>query len=395
MGVRKGPLRGLSLNVVALGLTSFFTDVSSEMIFALLPFFMVEVLQIKMAIVGLIEGAAESMASVLKVFSGWLSDKVGKRKAFAVAGYSLSTFLKPLFAFATSATHVFSIRVFDRVGKGLRTSPRDALIADSVEAGVLGKAYGLHRSMDTLGAVVGPLVAFALFPALWYRGVFLFSLLPGSIAVLVLIFLVKEGPKGLRKETKFLMDFKSLPRNLKLFILIAGLFNLSNFSYAFFLLRAGTLGVKAEVAPLLYLLFNVVYALSAYPLGAAADRIGKKLVLAFGYGMFGLTCFGFALAKNPLQAVGLFVAYGVFFAASDTLQRALVPDLGGEELRGTAFGALHSAIGFTALPSSFIAGALWQTYGPTFPFAFSGALSLFSAFLLFALLPLKPGRARS
>lgn len=394
MEEKGGFLQGLSLNVVALGLTSFFTDVSSEMIFALLPFFMVEGLQIKMAVVGLIEGAAESVASVLKVFSGWLSDKVGKRKTFAVAGYSLSAFLKPLFAFATSVLHVFSIRVFDRVGKGLRTSPRDALIADSVEAGALGKAYGLHRSMDTLGAVVGPLVAFALFPLLWYRGVFLFSLLPGAIAVLILIFLVKEKPKGLRKETKFLMDFKSLPRSLKLFILIAGLFNLSNFSYAFFLLRAGTLGVKAGAAPLLYLLFNVVYALSAYPLGAAADRIGKKLVLGFGYGMFGLTCFGFALAKNSLQAVGLFVAYGVFFAASDTLQRALVPDLGGQELRGTAFGALHSAIGFTALPSSFIAGTLWQTYGPTFPFAFSGALSLFSAFLL-ALLPLKPSRARS
>ena len=185
-------MSGITFNVLVLGATSLLTDVSSEMIFALLPFFMVDVLGAEMVVVGLIEGAAETTASLLRVFSGWLSDKMRRRKPLTVLGYSTSAILKPLFAFATSPVHVFIVRILDRVGKGVRTAPRDALIADSVEAKVRGKAYGFHRSMDTLGAVIGPLTAFLLFPILWYRGVFLASVFPGMAAVVLLAVLVRE-----------------------------------------------------------------------------------------------------------------------------------------------------------------------------------------------------------
>ena len=353
-------MSGLTLNVLVLGATSLLTDISSEMVFTLLPFFMVNVLSIEMAFVGLIEGAAEATSSLLKVFSGWFSDKTRKRKPLVVLGYSLSAFVKPLFALAASVSQVFMIRVLDRIGKGVRTSPRDALIADSIQPDVRGKAYGLHRSMDTIGAVLGPLLAFLLFPIIWYRGVFLVSIIPGLAAVVLLTLLMKEKKREgvVWKGSSFLSDFRSLPRDFKVYVAMVAIFTLGNFSYAFFLLRAGELGVPIMFVPLLYLLFNLVYAISALPIGTLADRIGKKPVILFGYAMFGVTCLGFAFAYSSFHAVILFVAYGVFFAVADTLQRAIVPDLVTAEFRGTAFGVLHTTIGVAAFPSSLIAGVL-------------------------------------
>ena len=377
-------MRGLSLNILALGFTSMLTDVSSEMVFTLLPFFMVNVLGLEMALVGLIEGAAEATASLLKVFSGWFSDKINQRKPFAVLGYSLSAIVKPIFGLATLPFHILAIRIIDRVGKGIRTSPRDALIANSIQPGFRGKAFGLHRSMDTIGAVIGPLLAFLLFPIIWYRGVFFASIIPGLLAVILLVFLVKEkkNPKVVKKVSSITTEFKSLPKDFKIYIVIVGIFAMSNFSYAFFLLRAGELGISARFAPLLYLLFNLVYAIFAFPIGTLADKVGKRFVLMIGYVMFGVTCFGFAIAYSPLHAIILFIAYGMFFAIVDTLQRAIVPDIIKVEHRGTAFGALHMTIGITAFISSLLAGTLWQIYGAFVPFILGAIISITSAILL-------------
>ena len=342
-----------------------------------------------MPLVGLIEGAAEATASLLKVFSGWFSDKFKKRKVFAVFGYSISTMMKPLFAFATSTPHIFAIRIFERVGKGIRTSPRDALISDSVRAEVRGKAYGLHRSMDTLGAVIGPLIAFFLFPLFRYRKVFLLSVIPAMTAVVLLITLVKEKKptRGVNKVPPLWSGFGSLSREFKIFVAIATIFTLSRFSYAFFLLRAASLGVAEEHAPLLYILFNVVYATFAFPAGTLADKIGKKTVISSGCAVFGITCTGLIYASSPLHAILLFMGYGLSYAIADAVQRAIVPDLVRPELRGTAFGILHASMGLAALPASFVAGVLWHSFGPTIPFAFGAALSLMSTVLFLVLLP--------
>ncbi len=378
----------LTVNVLALGFVSLLTDISSEMVFCLLPFFMTSVLGIEMSLVGLIEGAAEATASVLKVFSGWFSDRLKERKPLAVLGYSLSTMLKPMFAFATSSLQVLFIRILERVGKGIRTSPRDALIADSIQAEVRGKAYGLHRSMDTLGAVIGPLIAFLLFPLFGYKTIFLLSVIPAAVAVALLVTLVKErAPVGNASKTSPLWsEVRSLSREFKTFVIIATIFTLSRFSYAFFLLRATNLGLTAAHAPLLYVLFNVVYAAFAFPAGALADKIGKGKVISLGYVVFSATCVGLILASSPLHAVILFIGYGLSYAVTDAVQRAIVPDLVKPELRGTAFGVLHTSLGLAALPASVIAGALWQYFGPAIPFAFGATLSLISATLFLALL---------
>lgn len=380
---------GLTLNVVVLGFTSFLTDVSSEMIFALLPFFMVNVLGTSLPFVGLIEGAAETTASLLKVFSGWFSDRLGRRKPFAVFGYSLSAFLKPLFAFASQPVHVLLLRVSERVGKGIRTAPRDALIADSISEDIRGKAYGFHRSLDTFGAVLGPLLAFLLFPLLYYQGVFLLAFIPAALAVIILALLVKErtSPKT-GKETKItLKSFKLLDRKFMLFIFVAGLFTFSNFSYAFFLLRAQDFGLQESIAILLYLLFNVVYALSAFPMGVLSDKIGKRTVISLGYAVFGVTCLLFALGSLPWHGFILFVLYGFSFAIADTTQRAIVPDMVSPELRGVAFGTFHAIVGVVALPSSLFAGILWQLYGGAVPFMISAVISVSAAILVLLIVP--------
>lgn len=382
---------GVALNVLVLGLTSFLTDVSSEMVFALLPFFMVSALGAPLAFVGLIEGAAESTASLLKVFSGWWSDKIHRRKPFAVFGYSLSAFLKPLFAFASQPVHVLLLRVSERVGKGVRTAPRDALIADSIDENVRGKAYGLHRSFDTLGAVLGPLLAFLFFPIVYYQGVFLLSLVPALVAVIILVLFVKEkaSPKTTEKTMVTLSGFKRLDRRFMVFVLIAGVFTFSNFSYAFFLLRAKDFGLPESLAILLYLLFNIVYALSAYPMGVLADKIGKRLVISLGYAVFGVTCLLFALGSLPWHGFFLFILYGFSFAIADTAQRALVPDMVSPEQRGVAFGMFHAVVGVVAFPSSLAAGLLWQLYGSAIPFMLSAAIAIFSAILVLTVVPME------
>lgn len=375
-------------NVFRLGLTSFFTDISSEMIFPILPIFLTTVLKANMAVVGLIEGIAESTSALFRLLSGYLADKFSKKKVFVIAGYSLSTFTKPVLAIATHWTQVLGARVFDRVGKGIRTAPRDAIIASSVSTKKeRGKSFGLHRAMDSAGAVVGTLISFLIlqkFLGNAFRLIFWLSLIPGLIAILILVFGVKETNAELKK--KFDFNFKKLNPNLKRFLLVMTLFSLANFSYAFFILRAQDVGVALAVIPLVYLVYNLIYALFSIPAGRLSDRFGRKNILFAGLILFGVTALGFAFFADSLTIWFLFALYGLFMAVTDGVSRAYVSDLAPEEKRGTALGAYHMIIGITIFPANLIGGILWQKISVESAFIYAATLSIISAILLLIML---------
>jgi MFS family permease len=379
---KRGLFFGLGLNIIALGVTSFLTDVSSEMIFPLFPIFTVEVLGASTAAIGLIEGLAESTASLLRVFSGWWSDKVGRRKPFAVSGYGLSTIVKPFLALATSWPHAMGVRFTERIGKGLRTAPRDAIIADSCKPSVRGKAFGFHRTLDTFGAVVGPALAFLLLPLLGYRQVFLVATIPAAVAVLVLVLGVREVRRRQEPIRSFKVSVRSLNPSFRLYLGIATLFALGNFSWAFLILRARDLGIAAGYTILLYMFHNVIYALASTPAGMLSDRVGRRPVLALGYGVFGFTCIGFALSTSAWHAIALFATYGLFKGIVEGVQKAYVADLVAPQLRGTALGAFDTATGLALFPSSFVVGILWQTVSVQVAFSYGAALSFTAAGLL-------------
>ncbi len=381
---------GLSPNVVALGLVSLFQDISSEMIYPLLPLFLANVLGADKAIIGLIEGIAESTASLLKVFSGWLSDRSGRRKAWAVGGYSLSALVKPAVALAQAWPFVLAVRFLDRVGKGVRTAPRDALLAASSPAESRGRSFGLHRAMDTTGAIIGPLLAFVLLPVFSgnYRPVFAVTLIPGLISVALLVFLVRErhvqAPPGERQGLR--ISLAPFDRQFRLFLLAVVVFTLGNSSDAFLLLRADATGVPSVQIPLLWLVFNIVYALASTPAGALSDRIGRRGVIVGGYAVFALVYLGFARATTAWHIWLLFAAYGLYYGLTEGVQRAYAADLVPDHLRGTAFGVYHTLTGLALLPASLVAGWLWQTIGVPAPFFYGAVMSgLAVAIFVFAL----------
>ncbi|MBD3355471.1 MFS transporter [Candidatus Woesearchaeota archaeon] len=374
-------------NVFRLGLTSLFTDISSEMIFPVLPLFLTTVLNAPMSIVGLIEGIAEATASFLKLASGWFSDKFGKKKSIVIGGYSLSTITKPILAVASHWTHVLGVRFFDRVGKGIRDSPRDALLAASVNKKTRGKSFGLHRALDTTGAIIGTIIAFLLlrlYSGDSFRLIFLLSFIPGVIAVLILIFGVKE--KDHKKDHKFKFNFSKLNSNLKKFLFIIVIFNLANFSYAFFLLRAKNIGVLISLIPLIYLVYNLMYAFFSVPAGKISDKIGRKPVLFSGFLLFGLTALGFAFIANRITIWILFGLYGLFMAITEGVSRAFVSDLSNKNIRGTALGTYHMLVGLTVFPANLIGGFLWDAINVQSPFIYAAALSILSSFLLLFLI---------
>lgn len=381
---------GLSLNVVALGLVSLFTDISTEMILGILPLFLVYDLGASAAILGVIEGIAESTASLLKMASGWLSDRYGKRKPWITLGYSFSTFIKPALAISTNWLQVLGLRFLDRAGKGVRTSPRDALIADSTPSEAIGRGFGLHRALDTTGAFVGPLLTSILLPIYLYRGVFAWSFLPGLIGVLLLVFLVRDRPQMASKGLKLIVGIRGLPRRFRRYLVAVLLFGLGNFSFSFFILagnfllspKFGEVGASQYVV-LLYAMMNAVYALASLPIGILSDKIGKRGILSVGYATFGLTCIGFALVSGDLLAVAvLFIAAGLFMAMVDTMERAYAADLIPPELRGTGYGALHTVNGVADLPASITAGILWSFFSPLTAFAYGAMLSISAAIVL-------------
>jgi len=377
---RDGLVFGVSLNVLVLGIVSLFADMSTEMIYPLIPLFLVSVLGATFIDVGLIEGVAESTASILKIVSGYLSDRFGKRKPLVYSGYAIAAIAKPLLAFTTGWQQVLAIRFLDRLGKGVRDSARDAIVSESKSLGV-GRSFGIQRSLDTLGAVIGPLIAVALFGILSFRGLFLLAFIPAILATALVVFFVKETAVGSRSKQSYKVSFRSFDANFRIFLLGLGLFFVGNSSDAFLFLRAQNLGVPTLVVPLLYLLMNVVYAVFAFPFGIISDKIGRKAVLLMGFAIFFIVYLGFAFASSALVLWVLFPVYGLYYGLTDGVSKALVSDLAPPHLKATAFGTYYFVVGVVALPASLIAGTLWQTVGPTFAFLY-GAFMAVAAFLI-------------
>ncbi len=390
-------IKNLPPNLWAVSITSFLMDISSEMVINILPLFLFSVLGVKTNIIGIIEGIAEATASILKVFSGWLSDKMRSRKWLAVLGYGLSAIVKSLFYFANSWSAVAAIRWGDRVGKGIRTAPRDALVADTVKPEQRGLAFGLHRAADTAGAMLGILIAILV---VWrvqatgiglqentFRTIVLISIIPAVLAVLALIFGTHEVKvEGVRQAPK--ISFKGLGKNFLVFMLIVGIFDLGNSSDAFLVLRAQERGMSVLNILIMLAVFNLVYALVSTPAGGLSDRIGRRKVIIGGWIIYALIYLGFALAKNVTHVFLLYVAYGVYYGMAYGTAKAMIGDLVPEEMRGTAFGTYNAVLGILDFPASMIAGFLWSGvgkwagFGASAPFYF-GAIMATLAILLF------------
>ncbi|HEY3363500.1 MAG TPA: MFS transporter [Symbiobacteriaceae bacterium] len=377
----------LRSNVWIAGFVSLFTDISSEMLVPVLPLFLVNVLGAPIRAIGLIEGLAETTASLMKALSGWLSDRMGRRKPLMVLGYSLSNVLKPLLGFTAGWGQVLTIRVADRFGKGVRGAPRDALIADSTEPAERGRAFGLHRAMDTIGAAIGPLMAFAILQK-WpeqYRHVFWWAIVPGLLAVVAVLF-VRESGSGVAKTGPVLRNWSlslgALSPRLRRFILVGVLFAVGNSSDAFLILRAQNLGLATALVPLAYFAFNASYAVLSYPLGALSDKVGRKPVMVGGFAAFAVIYFGFGWAMKAWMAWPLFLFYGLYYAGTEGIQKAYITDHADPERRGTAIGVYNALTGLMALPASFAAGLLWDSVGPWAPFYLGSVTAAVSALLL-------------
>lgn len=385
---------GFPRNVFFLGLVSLFMDVSSEMIHPLIPLFLSETLHTSKIFIGIIEGIAESTASILKVFSGWFSDKIGRRKPIIFWGYGISVFSRPILATASSWIHVLIYRFTDRIGKGVRTAPRDAIIADSADKSILAKSFGFHRSMDTIGAVVGPSMAFFLLSIFHNRvqSVFWFSLIPGLFALISILLFVKDVRPECKME-KVKINLRSIDRRFRIFLLISALFTLGKTTEAFLVLRANEIGISISTIPLLYLTFNIVSATLSTPAGVLADRIGKKKTIMMSYLFLSILFIGFATAITPSHIWSLFIGYGIFVAMNEGIQRAFVATLVRPEIKATGYGIYHTTVGLAALPSGIISGMLWQNIGSYALFYFGTVTSLVS-FVLFAIFLYKPDKAK-
>jgi MFS family permease len=394
---QRATIRQLPRNVWAVGLTSFFMDTSSEMVLNILPLFLANVLGVQTSIIGLIEGVAEATASILKLFSGWLSDKMGGRKWLAVLGYGLSAASKPFFYFASTWEMVAAVRWVDRVGKGIRTAPRDALVADSVTKETRGLAFGFHRALDTAGAMVGIAIAALV---VWlaqkntvdlsrstFQTVVLISLLPALLAVLSLALGAKDVPvKGQRAAPKF--SLRGMGKPFIIFLVIVGIFTLGNSADGFLVLRAQNLGISVTGILIMLMMFNLIYALVSTPAGSLSDRIGRRRLIIGGWLVYAVIYLGFAFAQAAWQVWILYVAYGLYYGMAFGTANALVADLVPDNVRGTAYGTYNATIGILAFPASLIAGLLWQGagnwagFGPSAPFLFGGILALIAASLM-------------
>ena len=393
-------IKKLPRNVWIVTATSLLTDISSEMIAYLIPLFLANVLGVRTAVIGLIDGVAETTASLLKIYSGALSDKFGKRKWLTVAGYSLSTIAKPFLYIANSWGWVLGVRFSDRVGKGIRTAPRDALVADSIEPKQRGLAFGFHRAGDTLGAFIGLGLAAAI---VWltqsqaesltvntFRIAVLVSVIPAVLAVIVLALGARDVAKA-NPSASPRLSLSGFDERFKTFLLIVVLFTLGNSSDSFIILRGQERGLNVLQVMLMVMTFNFIYAILAGPLGALSDRIGRRRLILFGWLAYGLVYLGFAFSQTGWQVWMLFGLYGIYYAATEGVAKALIADLVPEAQRGTAYGLYAAAVGLTALPASLIAGVLWQGlgswagFGASAPFAFGAAMALLAGVLFWRL----------
>lgn len=394
--------RNLPGNVFALSLVSLLNDTSSEIIYPLLPAFLFLTLGASPFYIGLIEGFAETVASVLKLFSGYLSDKFNKRKLPVFFGYALASIVRPLLAFVTSWQHVLFVRVTDRVGKGIRGTPRDAILADSVAPENRGLAFGFNRAADHLGAVIGPICAFILLSYLAgnpdeptardYRQVFLFASIPVALGLFVIVFFVKEKKHEAHAETNLTpikLSLKEFDGNFKRFLVVIALFTLSNSTDAFLLLRAEQSGIALAVLPLLWMALHLSKVIFSLIGGDLSDRIGRKTLIFSGWIIYALVYAGFAFVNQAWQAWTLFIIYGVYFGLTEGVEKALVADLVSAEKRGTAYGFYNLAFSITVLPASIIFGGIWSVidkywvgYGASTAFLISAIISICAAVLL-------------
>lgn len=397
-------IKSLPRTVWAVSLTSFLMDISSEMVINVLPLFLSNVLGVRTNIIGLIEGIAEATASVLKVFSGWISDRIGSRKWLAVFGYGLSALSKPFFWFANSWKFVAGIRWADRVGKGIRTAPRDALIADNVQGPHRGLAFGLHRAADTAGAMIGLLTsAFLvwrlqgsnqLFQNQTFKTIVLISIVPAFLAVIALAVGAEEAKKTSAVQRPKI-TFKGLGKDFLIFLFIVGIFDLGNSSDAFLVLRAQERGMSVLQILLLLAAFNLVYALVSTPAGILSDKVGRKRMIVIGWLVYALIYLGFALAKNSVHVSLLYLMYGLYYGLTYGTAKAMVGDLVPDRLRGTAYGTYNAILGILDFPASLIAGLLWSGFGswagfgPSAPFYFGAIMALLASFGLILWKPSK------
>lgn len=378
-------------NVIVTTIGSLLTDISSEMIVYLLPLFLAGVLMTPIAFVGLIEGVAETTASFTKLFSGFISDRLGRRKGLVVAGYGLSTVAKGLLLIATAWPMAFFARFADRVGKGIRTAPRDALIADSVDEKQRGAAFGFHRAGDTFGAFAG--VGIAAF-IVWltqqqslqlsretFIAIVLVSIIPAALAVAVLALGLREI-KSNKPAIAPKLSLAGFDAPFKMLLVIVGLFTLGNSADSFIVLRAQDRGASIFTILLMVLGFNFVYMLAAQPLGRLSDTIGRKKLLIAGWALYALVYLGFAISQTALMVGALWAAYGLYYALTEGTSKAFIADLVPAHLRGTAYGLYNATVGLLALPASLIAGVLWQAFGAPAPFLFGGVMALVASVLL-------------
>jgi MFS family permease len=388
-GMSKKSLFRLNPVILVLGFVSLFTDLSSNMIIPILPLYLTTVLHVSVGSIGIIEGIAESTASILKLFSGWITDRLGKYKLLMLIGYGLSNLTKPFFALSASWSQVLIIRFSDRFGKGIRTSPRDVLVANSTSKEERGKAFGFRRAMDALGAALGPLTAFGILAVYQgnYRLVFWLSVVPGVLAVLLIIFFLKEKNRSetILQANLPKLGFKNLNRRFILFSVIATLFTIGNFSDAFLALRAQNVGMGPALIPLAFFALNLSSSLFSMPIGVLSDRIGRRPVLISGFLIFAALYFGFGITNTISWMWGLFVLYGLYYAFTEGIQKAYIADIVDERQRGIAMGTFNAMTGLAALPASILAGLLWQTYGPLAAFSTSSVIAVIAALLMIIL----------
>lgn len=398
MAEQKGASAPLPGNVKALGVVSLLGDVASEMIYPLMPVFVTVTLGASATVLGAIEGLADSTSSLLKLASGWWADRVPKKKPIVVFGYALSALARPLVGLASASWQVLAVRMTDRTGKGIRTSPRDALLADSAAPDQRGRAYGLHRALDNVGAVLGPLVAWVLYEAMHrpIREVFLWSVVPGFLSIVVLwIFVKEERPASqvlrpaLTASTPKLGPAGELGAPFWKYIAVMFVFTLGASSDAFLLIRAQQLGVPAAMIPIIYAMFNLVKATTSTPGGTLSDRLGRRPLIVCGWALYAAVYLGFALAWSEWHAWLLFAIYGIMFGLTEGTQKALVADLVPSSRRGLAFGWFNFAIGIAALPASLLFGVVSDRVSPSAAFMMGAS---FAAIATLGLIALVPGR---
>ncbi|HOA13701.1 MAG TPA: MFS transporter [Myxococcota bacterium] len=381
-GQRKDTILGFNRNIFFVGLVSLLTDTSTKMVYSIMPMFLMSIGASKTTL-SVIEGIAESTAALVKTAAGFFSDRIGRNKPFMVVGYAITAIVTPIYAAVTSPVQVLALRFVERFGKGVRTAPRDSLVAGSATSGNLGRSFGLHKAMDNSGAIIGPLIAFGLIAALGenYRMIFILSAIPAVLGVLTIIGLIRDAKKPAESlYRKF--RFRDFPKKFYLLLAIIFLFTLGNSTDALLIVKANEVGIKIAYIPLVYLIFNAVSVLLAIPIGSISDKVGRERILVFGYLVYAVVYLGFGYTTDVRVIVGLFATYGLYSACTDGIQKAFVSEMLDKNKQGTGLGIYNALLGITLLPASIIAGVLYDKVNNRVPFYFGAATAILAAVLM-------------